>query len=88
MIPELRKQYNQNYTEEKYQSYIDALKAVYPNNLDFRVAETPVFVPRDFEEKMLSACEAIIDVVSTPEYFGQSENAIPAALTRTNMPSW
>jgi hypothetical protein len=84
MVPELRKQYNQNFTEEKYHSYISDLNAVYPGHLDFRVAETPVFVPKDFEDKMLSACEAIIDVVSTPEYYAQSEKAIPPSLRVPN----
>jgi hypothetical protein len=80
MIPELRKQYNQEFTEEKYHSYIEDLQSLYPGHLDFRVAETPVFVPKDFEQRMLAACDAIIDVVSTPEYFKQSERSIPASL--------
>lgn len=84
MVPELRKQYNEEFTEEKYKSYIEDLQSLYPGHLDFRVAETPVFVPGDFEQKMLSACDAIIDVVSTPEYFRQSEKAIPPSLRVPN----
>ena len=84
MVPELRRQYNQEFTEEKYQSYIKELQSLYPGHLDFRVAETPVFVPKDFEQKMLAACDAIIEVVSTPEYFRQSDKAIPPALNVPN----
>ena len=50
MVPELRKQFNQGFTEEKYQAYINDLQSVFPGHLDFRVAETPVFVPKDFED--------------------------------------
>lgn len=77
MIPEIRKAYNDQFTEEKYKAYIDDLSNVFPGHLDFRIAETPVFVPKDFLHKMLSACDHIIDVISTPEYRKQSEKAIP-----------
>lgn len=80
MVPELRKQYNQQFSKEKYEAYVSAAQGLYPGHLDFRLAETPVFVPKDFTEKILSACEHIIDVVSTPEYRRQSEDAIPAHL--------
>jgi hypothetical protein len=84
MIPELRKQYNENFSVEKYRSYLDGLDALYPGKLDFRVAETPVFVPKDFENKILSACESIIDVITQPSYYRQSETAIPPQLRVPN----
>jgi hypothetical protein len=80
MVPELRRKYNQEFTEEKYRNYINALQNVFPGQLDFRIAETPVFVSRDFTNKMISACEHIVDVVSQPSYHRQSEKAIPAHL--------
>ena len=75
MVPELRKQYNQDFTEEKYQAYLLDLQGLFPGQLDFRVAETPIFVPRDFQDKMLSACESIIDTISQPAYHQQSEKS-------------
>ena len=51
-----------------------------PGQLDFRIAETPVFIPKDFTQKMLSACDSIIDVITQPEYHQQSEKAIPSHL--------
>lgn len=80
MVPELRKKYNEQFTREKYHSFIKDLKAIYPGQLDFRIAETPVFVPKDFTAKILSACESIIDVITKPEYGHQSEKAIPGPL--------
>lgn len=84
MIPELRQKYNQQFTEEKYKEYISELENVFPGQLDFRVAETPVFVSKEFTNKILSACESIIDVVTNPEYHNQSEKAIPAHLRVPN----
>ena len=44
MIPGLRKQYNREFTQEKYEAFIKDLSAVFPGQLDFRTAETPVFI--------------------------------------------
>src|SRR2546423_5244122 len=84
MITSIRIKYNQQFTKEKYLSYIEDLNNVYPGQLEFRVAETPVFVPKDFTGKVLSACESIIDIITQPAYLHQSEKAIPAHLRVLN----
>ena len=80
MVPALRKQFNEAFSEEKYEAYINDLSKIYPGHLDFRVAETPVFIPKWFTQKMLDACEAIVDVIKAPEYLKESERAIPPSL--------
>ncbi len=77
MIADFRKAHNTAFTQAAYQAFLEELNSVYPGQLDFRVAETALFIPKDFTEKMLSACESIIDVVTQPDYRKQSENAIP-----------
>lgn len=77
MISSYRHHYNHQFTEQKYYQYIQSLSERYPNQLDFRVAETPVFVPAFFTGKMLDACEAIIDVIKSPAYKEKSNLAIP-----------
>ncbi|MFL5740834.1 MAG: hypothetical protein ACJ75B_11495 [Flavisolibacter sp.] len=80
MVPSVRKEYNQRFSQEKYNAFLQALNNVYPGQLDFRIAETPVFVPREFTQQMLSACDAIIDIINRPDYLVKSEKAIPAHL--------
>jgi hypothetical protein len=80
MVPELRQQFNQSFTEEKYQAYLKDLDNIYPGHIDFRIAETPVFIPQWFTKKMLDACETIVDVIKNSKYLDQSEKAIPAQL--------
>jgi hypothetical protein len=80
MIPGLRKEYNEHFTNEKYEAFIEDLSNIYPGHLEFRIAETPVFIPKEFTNKMLSACESIIDIITNPSYQNQSENAIPGSL--------
>ena len=84
MIPSIRKQYNGQFTKEKYEAYMKDVESIYPGHLEFRIAETPVFVPKDFTDKVLAACESIIDIVTQPEYYKQSEKAIPPHLRVPN----
>ena len=84
MIPALRKTFNENFTDEKYQAFLEELANVYPGQLDFRVAETPVFVPIDFTAKMIDTCEKIIDSIVNPNFKELSQKAVPANLNVPN----
>lgn len=77
MIPEIRKAYNENFSVDTYEAYLKELHAVHPGALDFRVAETPIFVPKDFTNKMLDACESIVDIIVNPKFNDLTKNAIP-----------
>ncbi|HEX2609116.1 MAG TPA: hypothetical protein VHK91_17155 [Flavisolibacter sp.] len=80
MIPQLRDHYNLLFTPEKYQAFVHDISTIFPGHLEFRVAETPLFVPKEFTDKMLQACESIIDVIISPAYQEQSNRAIPESL--------
>ncbi|HEX2533564.1 MAG TPA: hypothetical protein VHK69_07505 [Chitinophagaceae bacterium] len=80
MIPAQRKRFNEAFTPGRYQAYIQELASLYPGHLEFRIAETPVFIPATFREAMLEACEAILDTVLSPQYRQESERAIPPGL--------
>ena len=77
MISEIRKKYNAEFTEEKYQEYLDEMNAAHPGSIEFRIAETPVFCSREFTDQMISACESIVDVIVAPGFKEQSARAIP-----------
>jgi len=80
MVPSLRQAFNQQFSTDKYEAFLKELAAVYTNQLDFRVAETPVFIPKTFWQQALDACESIVDVVTSEKYLQQSEAAIPPQL--------
>ena len=77
MIKELRDQFNKNFTEEKYKNFLDDLKSEHPNDIVFRVAETPIFIPKNFATKMLDACENIVDVIADDNFKALTAKAIP-----------
>ena len=80
MQKSLREKFNKNFTEEKYAAYMKDVEGIYPGALDFRNAETPLFIPKDFTKKMLGACEDIIDVITAPNFKALTERSIPADL--------
>lgn len=84
MVPQLRKGFNENFSKEAYAQYIKDIAAVHENALDFRVAETPVFVDRVFKNKMLSACESIIDVITQYNFKPLTTRAIPPEIKVPN----
>ena len=78
MVPSIRAAYNQAFTKEAYQAFINELSNIHPNAIEFRVAETPIFIDRIFKNKVLDACERIVDVITAPNFKALSNDAIPA----------
>ncbi len=77
MVPAVRKHFNNNFTPEKYQAYLTELNSKHPGGIEFRVAETPVFVDAQFRDKILSACESIVDVITQFNFKTLSSHSIP-----------
>ncbi|MEP6927087.1 MAG: hypothetical protein ABI834_05590 [Ginsengibacter sp.] len=77
MISKLREQFNQNFTHKKYEEFLSDLDSKHPGDLVFRIAETPIFVPKDFTEKILKACENIVDFITEPGFKKLTDRAIP-----------
>ncbi len=76
MISQYRKQFNQGFTQEKYQNLKDILTQKSGIEPAFRISESPFFLPKEFENKLLDAGESIIDQIKAlpPEIL---EKAIP-----------
>lgn len=78
MVPSLRAAFNSAFSDNQYQAFLQDLHSHYPGAIEFRVAETPVFADVAFTQKMLDACEAIIDIVQDPSFKSITNRAIPA----------
>lgn len=76
MIPKYRKQFNQEFTQEKYQEFKDILKQKSGSEPAFRISESPIFLTKEFERKLIDAGESIVDQIKalSPETL---EKAIP-----------
>ncbi|WP_407535040.1 hypothetical protein [Elizabethkingia miricola] len=60
MIPNLRKQFNDAFSPEKYQKLKDTCQQHSSTEIGFRLSESPIFVDKVFQEKLFNAAESII----------------------------
>lgn len=78
MIPELRKRFNGGYKEEKYGYLLDRLAELTGTPIEFRVAETPVFLPMSLLRKMADEGAALTtDLLANRGYLLAAREAIP-----------
>src|SRR5262249_55273537 len=77
MVPALRKAFNEAFTRERYDRFLADLHSHYAGAIEFRIAETPVFIPADFAQKLTDVCEHIIDLITDPNFKQRTDPAIP-----------
>ncbi|WP_185288590.1 hypothetical protein [Chryseobacterium lactis] len=63
MIPKYRKQFNHEFSQDKYQQLKDTLKQKGGIEPTFRISESPLFLTKEFEAKLLDASESIISQI-------------------------
>src|SRR6478735_5294202 len=80
MVPALREKFNAEFTQKKYEAFQEELHALHPDAIEFRLAETPIFIDKTFTGKMLSACESIVDLIVRPDFKQLTANAVPENL--------
>lgn len=80
MIPSIRSEYNSKFSQEKYQAFLKDMNSVFNYDIDFRISETPVFVPKYLAKRIEKAGEDIIDVLLRPDLKKLTETAVPAEL--------
>jgi hypothetical protein len=85
MIPSLRRQFNHNFTPEKYQTFLRRIDEVCGTHVQFRLSETPCFFPKELIDRMAQDGEALIrQLVDNPEYRARSDDAVPAEFNVPN----
>lgn len=84
MISQLREKYNSEFSEEAYQKFIKDLESTFNYHIEFRIAETPIFLPKDLLKEILSASELIVSALQTKEFKEYSKKALPDNLAVPN----
>ncbi len=77
MIPELRRQFNELYTPERYQRFLKMLDDGCGTHVKFRNCETPIFISRPLMERMDQDGRELIQQLMTPEYLKRSDITLP-----------
>ena len=68
MIKNLRQAYNAAFSDEKYDYFKNYVTSLYDHTPAFRLSESPVFFPNDFRDKLIRACDDIVDVIVRPDF--------------------
>lgn len=80
MVREIRQRFNNSFSNEKYHEMIREIGTEFPDMLDFRVAESPVFIGTDLKIKVLTAFNDIVDQIRKPDFMERTRRAIPENL--------
>ncbi len=78
MHKQAREAFNNSFTEKGYEEFVESLSSAFPGQLDFRVAETPVFIPKELTNKILQTSEEIIGTLLSPDFRAKTDRAVPA----------
>lgn len=84
MIASYRQAFNKVFSEEKYAHFLNDLNQAYHYKIPFRVAESPIFVGKDFTKKLKQASETIIDFITKSDLKKLTDRAIPSQLNVPN----
>lgn len=77
MVPYLRKAFNEQFSKEKYQQFLDILQKDLKNEIAFRVAETPIFISTEFKDKLIQAGDEILKTILAANFKDLTDRAIP-----------
>ncbi|MBI2518118.1 MAG: hypothetical protein HYV95_14530 [Opitutae bacterium] len=79
MIPALRQRYNAAFTDERYAAFLRELNQAMYWPVDFRVAESPLFLDEETTRELVKASEDITRQLAQPEFRTHAQTAIPRA---------
>ncbi len=75
MIASLRHKFNAQFSEEKYAGMLADISSQFNYTPKFKIAETPVFIPKELKTKLIEACEDIMKVIDKPNFKELTEGA-------------
>jgi hypothetical protein len=77
MDAHFRRIFNEHFTQELYEGYRTDLSQRLGTPFEFRLAESPVFLPEDFKRRAVESATAILEQLSEPALIERMKAAIP-----------
>jgi hypothetical protein len=79
MVPERRRAFNDRFTESRYEAYRAALERQCGTPIEFRLSETPCFLPEGLVDDLVEASQALLhQLLDNPEYRRAADAVVPA----------
>src|SRR5436305_11964810 len=77
MDPQLRSQFNGDFSVEEYAALVRCVNETEKWPADFRISETPIFLTREFTDEVTRAANQIVAGTRTAEFAKHAASAIP-----------
>lgn len=76
MISDIRRQYNDKYSDDKYEAFCSWIAEQHNHRPPFKIAETPVFIDRALKQQLFEACTEISQVFTRPDFKAITQGAL------------
>lgn len=76
MIESLRNQFNANFSQEKYQTFLDDIASDFDYRPTFRIAETPFFIPKSLKNQIFEASQQVIEFIKRPDFKALTQRSV------------
>ena len=84
MIASIRNTFNQAFTSQKYEEMLSSISIMNNGHMDFRLAETPVFIDKLTKNKLLSAGEEICNFITSDAFKSKTDKSYAQVATPPN----
>ena len=88
MIPAVRQRYNAAFTEQRYAAFTAELNQAVYWPVDFRVAESPLFLDEATTRTLIRAADDIVGQLAQPAFRQHAKTAIPRGLEVPRETEW
>lgn len=76
MIEKFRRLFNQHFSEESYAEFLNSIDRDFDHRPTFRIAETPFFIPEEFQKQLVEASQEVIRFIKRPDFKQLTQKAI------------
>jgi hypothetical protein len=76
MNPKYRQLFNDNFSVDKYNAFIDDITADFDYKVTFRIGETPFFISNELKAQLLEGCQEVIDFIQKEDFKAITNRAL------------
>lgn len=76
MNSKYRQLFNDNFTTEKYNAFIDDINSDFNYKVTFRIGETPFFITNELKAQLLEGCNQVIDFIKKEDFISLTNKAL------------
>ena len=76
MNSKYRQLFNDNFSEAKYNNFIEDITSDFDYKVTFRIAESPFFIPNELKQQLLEGCQQVIDFIKRDDFKALTNRAL------------